>query len=69
MRLLYLLGMKFDKIYQHDTQFLSVTSLLPEEFDVLCEAFKPRWMQWYKHFTEVPPIVQPRPGEIKTTYG
>lgn len=51
MRLLYLLGMKFDKIYQHDTQFLSVTSLLPEEFDVLFEAFKPRWMQWYKHFT------------------
>lgn len=43
--------MKFEKIYQHDKQFLSITSLLPEEFDVLFAAFEPRWLQWYKHFT------------------
>lgn len=43
--------MKFDKVYRHDKQFLSITSLLPEEFDALFKAFEPRWLQWYKHFT------------------
>lgn len=42
--------MKFEKIYQQDKQFLSVTSLLPEEFDILHKAFEPRWRQFYKHF-------------------
>ena len=46
----YLFRMKFNKIYQHDKQFLSITSLLPEEFDVLFAVFEPRWIQWYKHY-------------------
>jgi hypothetical protein len=43
--------MNFKNIYKHDGQFLSITSLLPDEFDILYKAFKPRWLQWYKHYT------------------
>ena len=43
--------MNFADAYQHDNQFLSITSLLPDEFDILYKAFEPRWLQYYKHFT------------------
>lgn len=43
--------MDFEKTYQHEQRFLAITSLYPEEFDILFEAFEPRWRQEYKHFT------------------
>ena len=42
--------MKFENLYSNEKQFLSLTSLLPSEFDELYIAFAPRWRQWYKHF-------------------
>ncbi|MEL7422723.1 MAG: transposase family protein [Bacteroidota bacterium] len=42
--------MMFEKAYSNDKQFLALTSLLPNEFDLLFTAFEPRWLKWYKHY-------------------
>ena len=43
--------MNFTKIHQREDRFLVLTSLYPEEFDLLFKAFLPRWEQWFKHYT------------------
>ena len=40
----------FDKIYQKDKSFLSLTSLYPQEFDQLLVPFSEEWYKYHKHF-------------------
>lgn len=49
-KILYLLGMDFKKTYQNEQRFSTITSIYPEEFDVLFRAFEPRWLQAHKHY-------------------
>lgn len=41
--------MNVSKIYKKPKQFLVITSLKPEEFDLLLRPFTHRWHRWYKH--------------------
>lgn len=41
---------KFNKIYQKEKSFLSLTSLYPVEFDQLLTPFREIWYQHHKHF-------------------
>lgn len=43
--------MKYDEIKTKPKQFLSLTSLTPEEFDELFAAFENRWDQFYRYHT------------------
>lgn len=42
--------MNAKKIYNNPIQFLAITSLKAEEFDLLLPPFIHRWQQWYKHY-------------------
>ena len=41
--------MNATKVYNNPVQFLAITSLQVEEFDLLLGVFTNRWRQWYKH--------------------
>jgi len=41
--------MNATKVYKNPVQFLAVTSLHTEEFDMLLKVFTHRWQQWYKY--------------------
>lgn len=43
--------MDFDRAYYNSKQFLSLTSLYPEEFDRLLPVFRERWYKFYKYHT------------------
>jgi hypothetical protein len=43
--------MNFSRIYSKSKQFLSLTSLYPEEFDRLLVVFRDRWYKFYKQYT------------------
>ena len=42
--------LSYIKIYPKEKKFLSLTSLLPEEFDHLLPTFRAAWYQYHKHF-------------------
>ncbi len=42
--------MNVTKILENPAQFLALTSLTIEEFNLLLVAFAHRWQQWYKHY-------------------
>lgn len=48
--ILYILDMDFEKTYQNEQRFLTITGIYPSEFDVLFKAFEPRWTQTHKHY-------------------
>ena len=43
--------MKYDEVVSNPKQFLSLTSLTPEEFDYLLGPFAHRWDQYYRYHT------------------
>ena len=43
--------MEFLNAYHNEKQFLSLTSLMPEEFDVLLKHFRPIWYKFYRTHT------------------
>lgn len=48
--MLIFLPMNVTKIYNHPTQFLAITSLTTQEFDLLLSPFIERWQEWYKYY-------------------
>ncbi len=47
----YLYPMDYQTLKQNNTQFLAVTSLLPDEFDALLKLFAPHWERYYRYRT------------------
>jgi len=43
--------MDYLTLKQNQTQFLALTSLLPDEFDALLKAFTPNWERYYRYRT------------------
>ena len=43
--------MDYQTLIQNRTQFLALTSLLPDEFDALLEIFSPQWERYYRYHT------------------
>ena len=43
--------MDYQTVKQHKTQFLALTSLLPNEFEALLEVFEPQWESYYRYHT------------------
>ena len=45
--------MNYETIRNNPTQFLSLTSLLPQEFDLLLNYFQQEWYRFYKSYTSM----------------
>ncbi len=45
--------MNYETIRNNPTQFLSLTSLLPQEFDLVLPYFEAEWYRFYKFFTSM----------------
>lgn len=43
--------MDYQNLKQHPSQFLALTSLLPDEFDALLAQFTPRWERYHRYRT------------------
>lgn len=43
--------MDYQTLRQNQSQFLALTSLLPQEFDDLLEKFTPQWERYYRYHT------------------
>lgn len=45
--------MNYESIRNNPTQFLSLTSLLPQEFDLVLSYFEEEWYRFYKSYTSM----------------
>lgn len=47
----YLYSMDYQTLTENKTQFLALTSLLPDEFEALLKLFTPHWERYYRYRT------------------
>ena len=64
--------MDYQTLRQNQSQFLALTSLLPQEFDDLLEKFTPHWERYYRYhtlgaFRQQPAYTEPANASLKGT--